>query len=44
MADIFAAVDLTSVAAFVVAAGLLIVGIKLGEKGIAIAKRNISKA
>jgi len=44
MADIFAAVDLAGVAAFVVAAGVLIIGIKLAEKGIQIGKRNISKA
>lgn len=44
MADIFAAVDLAGVAAFVGAAGLLIVGIALAEKGIGIAKRNVKKA
>ncbi len=44
MAELFAALDLTTVVAFVVATGVLIVGIKLAEKGIAITKRNISKA
>jgi len=44
MADIFAAVDLTSVAAFIVGAGVVIVGIALSEKGINIGKRNIKKA
>lgn len=44
MDALFAAVDLGTVAAFVGATGLLIIGIKLAEKGIAIAKRNISKA
>lgn len=44
MADIFAAVDLAGVATFVGAAGLLIVGISLAEKGIGIAKRNVKKA
>lgn len=44
MADIFAAVDLAGVAAFIGSAGLLIVGISLAEKGIGISKRNIKKA
>lgn len=44
MADIFAAVDLATVAAFIVATGLLIIGIALAEKGIAIGKRNVKKA
>jgi len=44
MADIFAAVDFASVATTVVGFGVLIVGIKLAEKGISIAKRNVSKA
>ncbi len=44
MDAIFAAVDLTGVAAFVGTAGLLIVGITLAEKGIGISKRNIKKA
>ena len=44
MADIFAAVDLAGVAAFVGAAGVLIVGVALAYKGISLAKRAISKA
>lgn len=44
MADIFAAVDLSTVAAFVVATGVLIVGLVLGEKGIDISKRNIRRS
>lgn len=44
MADIFAAVDLTTVATFVAGIGATVIGIKLAEKGITIGKRNISKA
>lgn len=44
MADIFAAVDLSSVAAFVAATGVVIVGITTGFKGITLAKRGINKA
>ncbi len=44
MADIFAAVDLSTVAAFVTATGVLIIGLNMGEKGIGIAKRNVKKA
>lgn len=44
MADIFAAVDLSSVASFVSTAGVLIVGIALAYKGITLAKRAVSKA
>lgn len=44
MADIFAAVDLSTVAAFVTATGVLIIGLSMGEKGIGIAKRNVKKA
>ena len=44
MADIFAAVDLTSIAVFVGATGVLIVGVALAFKGIALAKRAISRA
>jgi len=44
MADIFAAVDLSSVATFVSAAGVLIVGIALAFKGISLAKRAVNKA
>lgn len=44
MADIFAAVDLTSVAAFVTATGVLVVGIAMGFKGIDLSKRGVRKA
>jgi hypothetical protein len=44
MSDIFAAVDLTSVATFVGAAGVLIVGIALAYKGISLAKRAVKSA
>lgn len=44
MADIFAAVDLSTVAAFIAATGAIIIGIAMGEKGITIGKRNIKKA
>jgi len=44
MADLFAGVDLTTVAAFVTATGLLIIGITLQFKGIDLAKRGIKKA
>ncbi|WP_258405329.1 hypothetical protein [Shewanella mesophila] len=44
MADIFAAVDLASVATFIGATGVLIVGIALALKGITIAKRAVNKA
>lgn len=44
MADVFAAVDLSGVTTFIVAAGVLVVGIALATKGIALAKRVISKA
>lgn len=44
MADIFAAVDLGTVATFVAGIGVLIVGITLAEKGIGISKRNVKKA
>ena len=44
MADVFAAVDLTTVATFVAASGVLIIGIALAEKGITIGKRNVRKA
>lgn len=41
--DLFAAIDMTTVAAAVLALGILIIGVKMAEKGIALAKRNISK-
>lgn len=44
MADIFAAVDLSTVTAFVVATGSVIVGISLAGKGIDLAKRYLRKA
>lgn len=44
MADIFAAVDLSTVLTFVGATGVLIVGIALAFKGISLAKRGVSKA
>lgn len=44
MADIFAAVDLTSVATFVAGAGVLIVGVALAFKGISLSKRAVNKA
>lgn len=44
MADIFAAVDLSTVATFVTATGVLVVGIALAFKGITLAKRGIAKA
>ena len=44
MAEIFAAVDLSSVATFIGTAGVTIVGIALALKGITIAKRAVSKA
>ena len=44
VADIFAAVDLSTVETFVVSTGVLIVGIALAFKGISLAKRGVSKA
>jgi hypothetical protein len=44
MADIFAAVDLSTVAAFIIGAGVIIMAISLSEKGISIGKRNVKKA
>ncbi len=41
--ELFAAIDVTTVGTAVLALGVLIIGIKMAEKGIAIAKRNISK-
>ena len=43
MADIFAAVDLSSVATFVAATGVVVVGIALAFKGIDLSKRAIRK-
>ena len=44
MDAIFAAVDMTTVAAWVGGVGVLIIGISMAEKGIGIGKRNIRKA
>ncbi len=44
MTEIFAAVDLTAVATFVGAAGVLVIGIALAFKGISLGKRAVSKA
>ncbi|WP_286291873.1 hypothetical protein [Methylomarinovum tepidoasis] len=44
MADIFAAVDLSTVATWVASTGVVIVGIALAFKGITLAKRGINKA
>lgn len=44
MTEIFAAVDLTSVAAFVGATGVLVIGIAMGFKGISLGKRAVNKA
>lgn len=44
MTEIFAAVDLSTVALFVGGTGVLVVGIALGMKGISLAKRAINKA
>lgn len=44
MADIFAAVDFTTVATWVGTAGVAIVGIAMAFKGIGLGKRAVSKA
>ncbi|SOZ97313.1 phage coat protein [Cupriavidus taiwanensis] len=44
VADIFAAVDLSTVSTFVIATGVVIVGIALAFKGISLAKRGVNKA
>ena len=44
MADIFAAVDVSSVAAFVTATGVLIIAITMAFKGITLGKRAVNKA
>jgi len=43
MADIFAAVDLTTVTASVVAIGVLVIGITMAFKGIDLGKRGVKK-
>ncbi|MGV1718488.1 hypothetical protein ACT4MC_19845 [Vibrio furnissii] len=44
MAEIFAAVDLSTVAAFVGGAGVTIIGITMAFKGISLGKRAVNKA
>jgi hypothetical protein len=44
MADIFAAVDFSSVEAWVVLAGVAIIGIAMAFKGIDLGKRGVKKA
>lgn len=44
MSDVLAAVDLTAVATFVSAAGVLIIGIAMAFKGITLGKRAVNKA
>jgi len=44
MADIFTAVDLTAVATWVTATGVLIIGITMAFKGIDLGKRGVKKA
>lgn len=43
MADIFAAVDLSTVAAWVVATGVIVIGIRMAFKGIDLGKRGVNK-
>lgn len=44
MADIFAAVDLSTVATFVGATGVIVIGITMAFKGIDLGKRGVKKA
>ncbi len=44
MTDIFAAVDLGEVTAWVIATGVLIIGITMAFKGIDLGKRGVKKA
>lgn len=44
MADIFAAVDMTTVAAWVAGVGVLVIGITMAFKGIDLGKRAVKKA
>lgn len=44
MDEIFAAVDFSSVKTWVVASGILIIGIAMAFKGIDLAKRGVKKA
>ena len=43
MADIFAAVDLTTVATWVGATGVIVIGIAMAFKGIDLGKRGVKK-
>lgn len=43
MADIFAAVDLSTVTAAVVAIGVAVIGIRMAFKGVDLGKRGVSK-
>lgn len=43
MAAIFAAIDLTTVAASVVGIGVLVIGIRMAFKGVDLGKRGIAK-
>lgn len=44
MSDIFAAVDFSTVAAFISASGVTIIGIAMAVKAIVLGKRVVSKA
>ena len=44
MADIFAAVDFTTVAASVIVIGVAVIGIAMAFKGIDLGKRGVKKA
>lgn len=44
MADIFAAVDMSTVTAFVVATGVIVVGIAMAFKGTGLSKRAVKQA
>lgn len=44
MAEIFTAVDLTSIATFVGGAGVLVIGVALAYKAITLGKRAVNKA
>lgn len=44
MTDIFAAVDLSTASAFVIATGLVVIAITMGFKGIDLGKRGVKKA
>lgn len=44
MADIFAAVDLSTVSVFVAATGVVVIGITMAYKAITLGKRGVNKA